>query len=348
MPMPVPQNEQERLEALRRLNILDTPHEDLFDDLARMAAYVCSAPIAMVNLVDTHRVWAKSNLGFPASEVRRAVSPCSLAVTRSDVYMVGDMATDARYADNPFVRGGPRVRFYAGAPLRTADGLGVGTICVMDRIPRALGPGQPEALRVLARQVMSLLDLRRRLAETERSLLERSRVSVNDREDVVTALLEQTPVAVWAVDTGLSLTARAGAGLTALNVRADVRPGMSLFEFFKTDDPLFPPIAAHLSALRGEVPQPMRWSGGGRVVEVHVAPLRERDGRVVGAIGVAVDVSDRARLEAAMGQAASNLGELLTRLNATVDLDAPQGPPAPVGQAPRAPAVGPLPRARAV
>ncbi|AOW14872.1 hypothetical protein LPB72_20830 [Hydrogenophaga crassostreae] len=134
---PLPHNEKKRLKSLRDLLILDTPPEERFDRLSAFAAKEFDVPMALVSLVDQDRQWFKSNFGVEASETPRDVSFCGHAVAQSTPLVVPDALADPRFADNPLVIGKPFVRFYAGAGLRLPYGQVVGTLCVMDRRPRA-------------------------------------------------------------------------------------------------------------------------------------------------------------------------------------------------------------------
>jgi len=152
-------DEPGRLEALQRYKVLETPPEGALDDLVRIAAYVCQAPIALLTLVDAERQWFKSRIGFSPSETPRQLSFCAHAIHASDLFVVEDMRRDDAFADHPLVAGDPFIRFYAGAPLRTADGHAIGALAVADAVPRQLTPEQLDALRVLGRQVMAQLEL---------------------------------------------------------------------------------------------------------------------------------------------------------------------------------------------
>ncbi|MEP6687628.1 MAG: PAS domain S-box protein [Gemmatimonadales bacterium] len=162
--------------ALRRYDLLDTPPEQAFDDIARVAARVCAAPIALVSFEDDDRQWFKAELGLGFREAPRESSFCAHAKEFPDVFVVPDTLEDARFATNPYVTGPPRVRFYAGAPLVTPDGFVVGTLSVLDHVPRQLTPDQADLLRVLARQVVSEMELRQSRTAQARVLAERERV----------------------------------------------------------------------------------------------------------------------------------------------------------------------------
>jgi GAF domain-containing protein len=159
---PVPRNETKRLKVLWQYEVLDTVPEEVFDDLTELAARICEAPIALISLVDEKRQWFKSKVGITIKETSRDASFCAYAITQNDLFIVPDATRDVRFANNPLVTSDPRIRFYAGAPLVTPDGHALGTLCVIDKVPRELRPDQKQALRILARHVVSQLELRRR------------------------------------------------------------------------------------------------------------------------------------------------------------------------------------------
>jgi GAF domain-containing protein len=133
---PLPENEPERLKALRELLILDTPPEERFDRVVRFAADEFDVPVALLSLVDSDRQWFKSRVGVSLCETGRDISFCAHALHSGAVLLVPDALRDPRFADNPLVTGDPCVRFYAGAPLETRPGVRLGTLCLLDTRPR--------------------------------------------------------------------------------------------------------------------------------------------------------------------------------------------------------------------
>ena len=188
-------NERERLAALERYEVLDTPAEAEFDDLTSLAAHICGTPIALISLVDAHRQWFKSKVGVVATETPRDVSFCGHAIQLPHLMEVPNAREDFLFHDNPLVTGEAEIRFYAGLPLATPDGHNLGTLCVMDCVPRQLTTFQREALGRLGRQVMNQMELRlttRRLAAADSEL--------RGAEERVRLIVEAAPNAMLMVD----------------------------------------------------------------------------------------------------------------------------------------------------
>ncbi|MBT8202383.1 MAG: GAF domain-containing sensor histidine kinase [Acidimicrobiia bacterium] len=154
-------NEAARQAALDAYAIVDTAAEDAYDDITFLAAQICGTPIALVSLIDRDRQWFKSRVGIEATETSRDVAFCAHAIQRpQELFVVPDAIRDARFSDNPLVVNDPSIRFYAGAPLTTTHGHAVGTLCVIDRVPRDLDRTQTESLLALSRMVVAQMELR--------------------------------------------------------------------------------------------------------------------------------------------------------------------------------------------
>jgi anti-sigma regulatory factor (Ser/Thr protein kinase) len=169
------ETEAARLAALRSYRILDTDPERAFDDLALLASQICDAPMALITLVDADRQWFKARVGVSASGTPRSISFCAHAMRQHALFIIPDAREDRRFRDNPLVTGEPGIRFYAGASLTSPDGHPLGTLCVIDRVPRTLRGDQLEALDSLRRQVEAQLELRRNLIELHTALAARDR-----------------------------------------------------------------------------------------------------------------------------------------------------------------------------
>jgi PAS domain S-box-containing protein len=170
---PFTANESERLAALYECRVLNTAPESAFDGITYLAAHICQTPIALVSLIDADRQWFKSKVGLNACETHRDLAFCAHAILQEGIFIVPDALADPRFADNPLVTSEPFVRFYAGVPLVTSDGYALGTLCIIDHVPRQLDSNQLKALKVLGRQATKLLELRRNLADLERVSTER-------------------------------------------------------------------------------------------------------------------------------------------------------------------------------
>ncbi len=157
---PIPENEAERLNELKNLQILDSPEEQDYDDVVKLASAICNTPMSLVSLVDSQRQWFKARIGIDDPETNRDVAFCAHAILNDELMVVPNAIEDERFFDNPYVINNPNVRFYAGMPLVTRSGYKIGTLCVLDSQPRELTDEQKFALRTLGKQVINMLELR--------------------------------------------------------------------------------------------------------------------------------------------------------------------------------------------
>lgn len=194
-------DEAARLAALRRYCILDTGREPRFDDLAQLAAGICATPVALVSLADVDRLFFKAAYGFDVREVPYPDGFCAHAIRQPELFEIPDTHEDARFARHPLVVESPAVRFYAGMPLFTKEGFGLGTLCVIDFQPRKLDARQREALRLLARQVMAQLDLGlQTMRDPLTGLYNRRALEESLHRELARARRRAEPISVIAID----------------------------------------------------------------------------------------------------------------------------------------------------
>lgn len=175
---PLSAHEVQRVQALHALHILDTAEEEQFNAITRLAAEVTGAPMALISLVDENRQWFKAKIGIERSETLRSLSFCAHAVNGASLFVVENALEDARFHDHPLVTQAPGIRFYAGMPLVLPGGEAVGTLCVIDTVPRGLTDTQRRALEVLASSVVAEMELRRRVIDLESEVLRRQQAEL--------------------------------------------------------------------------------------------------------------------------------------------------------------------------
>ena len=192
---PIPENEARRLERLDLYRILDTPPEDAFDRITRIVAETIGVPIALVSLIDRDRQWFKSKYGLDAPETPRQIAFCAHAILGDETFVVEDASKDTRFSDNPLVVSDPSIRFYAGAPLKTSEGLNLGTLCAIDRRPRQLSASHRQLLEDLAHLVVDEMELRLALRKAMNEAAEEIRLRTMHDEFVATVSHElRTPL----------------------------------------------------------------------------------------------------------------------------------------------------------
>jgi len=296
--------EQERLAALQRYEILDTPPELDFDDLTGLAARVCATPIALLTLIDEERQWVKAHVGLEINETPRDIAFCNYAIQQAGLFVVPDALADPRFANNPLVTGDPRIRFYAGSPLITPDGQALGTLCVIDRVPRQFPPDQAKALTALSRQVVAQLELRRAGQEL-RSVVERSEATqeaLRASEALKTRIIESSRDCIKLLDLDGNLISMNAGGMQMLEI-CDLAPfvGSSWADFWQGGD-----RTAAISAI-----ETARNGGVGRFVgyfetlenhrpmwfDVAVSPVSLGDGQPDRLLALSRDVTARKEAE---------------------------------------------------
>ncbi|WP_405605350.1 ATP-binding protein [Polaribacter sp. Asnod1-A03] len=166
----IPENEDKRLEVLKSYSILDSLPEEEYDAITKIASSICNTSIALVSIVDEDRQWFKSTYGIDATETPREVSFCAHSILNpNELFVINDARKDKRFSDNPLTVNAPNVIFYAGAPLNSSEGFPLGTLCVIDSKPHELSENQRESLLLLSKQVVALLELRKKNKQLELS-----------------------------------------------------------------------------------------------------------------------------------------------------------------------------------
>lgn len=162
----LPVNEKQRIETLRKYDILDTPPDGSFDRITKLASTIFKVPIAIISLVDTERIWFKSHYGLSVNQINRDPGLCASAILSNDPYIVENAIEDPRTLTNPLVAGEFGLRFYAAAPLQTEDNCNLGTLCILDKKPRTFTESEKEILRQLSEIVMDEMEMRLALRNT--------------------------------------------------------------------------------------------------------------------------------------------------------------------------------------
>ena len=309
----------DRLASLHSYGILDTPPEPAFDDIARLAAHICQAPIALISFVDRDRQWFKSEIGLGLRETSLGASICAHAIAQRGLFVVGDVSRDERFLQNPLVTGEAHIRFYAGALLQAADGHALGTLCVLDRVARELSVDQQDALRALASQVMAQLELRRIIAAQSLALARQEQAdrALRQSEDRFRTLLATTTDIVWTTDcTGAAVDENESWSKFTGQKWEELRG----YEFA---DAIHPDDREEVMAWwreASQLPRPVerqyrlrRFDGVYRHVVARGAPLLNGENEFSGWIGTCTDVDERERLLASE-RAARSEAERVNRM----------------------------------
>ena len=328
MQAPLPSNETARLKALEKYQILDTAMESVFDELTSLAAYTCSVPTAAISLIDRDRQWFKSKIGLELCETSRDVALCAHAILQPEPLIIPDTEQDERFAHNPLVTHSPHIRFYAGAPLIDPEGFVLGTLCVIDYVPRQLSGEQQNALVVLARQVMSQLTLRRNLVA-----LQESTTQCQLADEAMQQLVRFQKAILDGANYSIISTTREGI-IKTVNASTQHWLGYTAQELIGQTPTLFHD-AAELVKYAGELSQEMgtniepgfvvlvtkarcgqvderEWtyirSDGSRFpVMLSVTALHDSYDNITGFISIAKDISDRIRVQEALQKSEQKL-----------------------------------------
>ena len=194
--------ESNRLESLNNYQILDTPREKNFDDLTELAAQIFSVPIVAISIIDHDRQWFKSSVGLNVNQTERCISFCNHTIEQSELLIIEDATQDQRFEQNPLVTGELGIRFYAGVPLINAEGLVLGSFCIIDHVPRTLSNEQAKTLQSFGRHVMALFELRLKQSKLQQVLLERDQIHHNliESEERWKFALEGSNQGIWDLD----------------------------------------------------------------------------------------------------------------------------------------------------
>jgi PAS domain S-box-containing protein len=303
IPPPIPSDEAKRLAALRGYGIPDSLPESEYDDITRLAARICDVPVVAISLVDGDRQWFKSSIGLDMSEISRDVSFCAHAMLGQGVMLVPDAARDPRFADNPLVLGGPRIRFYAGTPLVTSDRQPLGALCVIDIVPRELSPVQFEALEALGRQVMAQLELRRTLAE--QTALNRRLADSESESRRLSLIARQSAhaIVITGLDGRILWANQAFAGMTGYDEAEYLgrKPG-SLLQGPDSDPAVVAMMREHLrfgKNIHCEIIN-YRKNGAPYWLQLEIQPFCDETGDQIGFMSIQLDVTRRKLAECAV------------------------------------------------
>ena len=288
-------DEAQSLEALRALDVLDSDPEAEFDALVRAASIACGVPIALISLIDANRQWFKAHVGLPGlTETSRDVSFCAHAVLGDEVFEVSDATLDPRFADNPLVTGDPGVRFYAGAPIRLGHGHRVGTLCIIDRLPRALTQAQREILQCLSVAASHALEARR----ASRLF----RVATLENEGRLRRLYEATPAMLHSIGPDGRILAVSDLWLTQLGYTRQEVMGRLSIEFLSPASQAFARdvvLPDFFKTGRCDEVSYQMLTRDGQVMDVLFSATLERDaqGQTLRSVAVMQDVTLRRRAE---------------------------------------------------
>ncbi len=352
MNYPVPDDENERVRELRDLGILDTLPEDGYDQIVELVALLCQAPMSLVSFVDRDRQWFKAAYGLSISETSREISFCAHSILHEGIFEVPNTQQDSRFIDNPLVTGDPGIRFYAGAPLITPNGHKLGTLCVIDKVPRKLNDSQRHILTTLANQVVTLLELRHHALRLEREVVEREWMedALRLEHGILNSLVQASKDAIFVKN-------REGRYISVNPAAAQLIGHSQSWILGKDDCTLMGPEAGMAimrsdhevleSGMSRTVMERANIAGDQRILQTTKSVCYADNGQVLGVVGIARDVTEQAEanklikdktaeLQAVLG----SLPDVYIRLNSSLrilDIQMPAGFPlyAPASAQPR-------------
>ena len=300
MPHTPPPSEAQRLRALASYEILDTPPEEAFDQIAMLAARICGAPMAVVNFLDEHRQWFKAAVGVPFRYTDRSISFCTHMLQQGTAAtLISDAMQHPQFSDNPLVVGEPYIRLYACVPLVTPDGFALGTLAVLDTVARSLSEAQVETLGILAQQVVVQLELRRQRRQLADLLQERQRMhdDLQVQSDMLQVAGRIARIGGWVVDTATMQIRWSRELANAFGVNAEERDARKMLLLFlpRVRDP----IAQAFRACREEgtafdIEAPVLMPNGRRYwVRTTGQAVRNEQGRIVRIQGAFQDITQQ-------------------------------------------------------
>jgi PAS domain S-box-containing protein len=302
---PIPKNDAERLATLHSYAILDSPPEQGYEDVTAFATYVCATPYSTITFVDKDRQWFKSEVGFGTNETGRSDGFCACAILHPETLIVEDTLLDPRFSNNPFVLGGPQIRFYAGAPIVAPNGHLLGTVCVFDDKPRQLSSAQIGALESLARQVLALLEQRSTISRLEAALAVSK--EAERRLGELAAIVESSDDVILSKDLNGTITSWNPAAAAVFGYTAEEIVGTSVLklipESLKSEEKTI--IENIRAGKRIEHFETQRITRNGDLIDVSltISPVRDSRGEVVGASKILRNISGRKRIEESLLQA---------------------------------------------
>ncbi len=281
----LPHNELERLAALERYGILDTPSDAVLDGIAQAAANLCETPVALISLIDSKRQWFKSCIGLTVQETPRDIAFCTHAILEpAELLEVEDATKDERFSDNPLVTGDPNIRFYAGKPLVTSDGYVLGTLCMIDYVPRQLSITQREGLSQFAQVVVNLLEERRvaKVATNHPEVEKRIKHSVL----ITDATQPGNPIS-YVSPSIVQLTGYSSAEMIGKNCRFLQGPDTNADSVTILRDAIAAGVPCTVVLLNYRKDGSTFWN------ELTVSPIKDGTGRIINFVGVQRDVTDK-------------------------------------------------------